>query len=1250
MPSCPIAPFFFLALRCALPPLPHPSTPRAAPFLFYRASHKARRRGRVRPRAVRHPAPLLSPPSHRVPAMAPSLVTLRVSDLFCEACVHTVTNALEAVPSVRDVHVHLESGIATLSFDGDPELLLAATELVGKTSQLVSRSQSAAPPPQLTFTIDGMTCMRCVHKVQSALSALPSASHVHVNLHSATASLRFGGRVEQVIHAVKQTGKQATLVSHHAQPRAVTLNIHGMTCMSCVRTVSDALSALTASHNVNVDLRTGLATVLYAADPQQLLAAVADAGKSATLISCTDAPPQLHSSNKSIPNEPSVLPCTPDLKPSSNTQAQVLPTLHDARVQADALTTTHLRVSGMTCSSCVGVVESVLSNLDAVSSARVNLLAARATVQHDASVTPSRMLAHAVSSSGYATAVIDVLDAKQSNRATRTRTEAQFRVVFQSSAHAYNAMKALRFQDSVQHVQVDNQVASITLSPTFSKATVLHQLERDGAFGKLIVKQSPHAEAACSRVAHQHSATDVINEEARMWRTRFLWSLSFFIPVLTISILHSHTSVVSMRFMQRAHFALATPVQFGCGSGFYRASYYAIRNGRATMDVLVAMSTSIVYFSSVFVMLFGTPGAADMALGHAVMFKVSVMIITMVLIGKWLEASAKRRAAAGVAALSALAPESAVLFDEVDELTCHTEVPVNALDVGDVVKLIPGDRVPVDGQVVQGVSAVDESMLTGESRPVPKRKGDCLYGGTVNGGGSLLVRTTAVGSDAVLAQIVKLVNDAQTARAPVEAFADNVSSVFVPVVIVIAVVVFCAWYTAASLEWIPQEWYADEGKLLFAALFALETLVIACPCALGLATPTAVMVASEMGAKLGVLFKGGGSAIEAACNVKHVIFDKTGTLTLGKPEVAAVFVGERGSATMEQASVVLLDIIYIVESESHHPLASAITRYIRNSQGDVAVHTQNHNAYKICDIKEVPGQGMKATINKGEYSVRIGSRLFAFGGLEEKELLTEGELRSMQRMEEQDGLTVVVAVVNDTLTCVFGLEDVIRPEAHSVVTAIQRMGIRTHIVTGDSEETARAVALRSGIPFDAVHARAMPWTKVAVVEEKQRTCFVGDGINDAPALAAACVGIAIGGGAPVAAESAAVVLVRSDLRGVVNALDLARHAFRRVRLNFCWAVGYNLIGIPLAAGALYPIFRVRVPPFLASGAMALSSTCVILSSLALRWYKAPVIGGEVSGLEGEMIDASSAPFLLEEEDAAFDGEHDVDSPFLSSRV
>ncbi|CAN8064664.1 unnamed protein product [Agarophyton chilense] len=917
--------------------------------------------------------------------MPSSIVSLRIQDLFCISCVNTVTKALEAVPSVHGVDLSLQTGIATLSYDGDPQLLLQAVEGAGKKAQLIAQTSPRTYPRYLTLHIDGMTCINCVKKVSAAISALPSTSDVHVDLESATASLLLCGEVEQVMAAVRETGKQASLGAETEQYLAVTLNIEGMTCMGCVRTVSDALSAVNGTEDVNVSLENGLATLRYASNPDHLIVAVSNAGKSATLVSSKHVQGS-PSQNTANTNSTSVMQHHFSSKPSSiqiiseqNDAAQVRHASRDDERSDAAKTTTHLRVSGMTCSSCVGVVEGVLSNLEGVSSARVNLLAGRATVEHDSSISSPQMLADTLSSSGYTCSVLDTVHGKQSKHSRNASV--QFRIVFQTSKHSYNASKALRFQESVQEVELDDITASITLAPGFHKAAVLRLLEHDGTFGKMVVRQAAKPESESLRSAYHFSPTDVISEEARMWKTRFLWSFAFFLPILTISLLHSHTSLVSKSFMERAHFVLATPVQFGCGSGFYRASYYAIRKGRATMDVLVAMSTTIVYVSSFFVMVFGAP--------------------------------------------------------------------------------------------------------------------------------------------------------------------------------------------------------------------------------------------------------------------------QVGTLTMGKPEVAAVFVGERGSATTEQASVILSDIVYLVESESHHPLASAITRYIRNSQGDMAVHVQSHKAYKLSEIEEIPGQGMKAMINKGEYSVRIGSRQFAFDGLEEKQLLTEGELRSMQRMEEQEGLTVVVAVVNDKLTFVFGLEDLVRPEARDVVTAIEKMGITTSIVTGDSEETARAVALRSGIPLGAVHARAMPWTKVAAVEEKQPTCFVGDGINDAPALAAASVGIAIGAGAPVAAESAAVVLVRSDLRGVVNALDLSRQAFRRVRLNFCWAIGYNIIGIPLAAGALYPIFRIRVPPFVASGAMALSSTCVVLSSLALRWYKAPIIGDEIGGRGTDMMDVSRQAFVIEDESNSLDEEYSVEDSLLA---
>lgn len=703
-------------------------------------------------------------------------------------------------------------------------------------------------------------------------------------------------------------------------------------------------------------------------------------------------------------------------------------------------------------------------------------------------------------------------------------------------------------------------------------------------------------------------ATRAINEEAKTWFRRFCLAVAFFIPILVSGWIHNHSNLIPLRKLQWVHFFLATPVQFISGAGFYRASYYAIKKRRATMDVLVALSTSIAYFSSLTVLLLGSGLTASNAIGHAVMFRVSAMITTMVLLGKSLETSAKSKAAAGVAELTALQPNTSTLYDMQRDMECRTIVPVNVLTVGDVVSIGPNDKIATDGNVISGYSAVNESMLTGESTDVAKANGDKVYGGTINQQGSLLVRTTAVGEESFVAQIVTLVNDAQTAHAPIEAMADRISAWFVPVVVLLSVLVFAVWYALANLDIIPGQWYAKEGAFFFSLLFALETMVIACPCALGLATPTAVMVASDVGTRRGVLFRGGAQAIESANHVQTVIFDKTGTLTTGCPSVSTSFVSERATQRDADAAELLSELVLLIESKSKHPLASAICKYIKltaPASPTSSASSSSRGPFKVSSVQETLGRGIDAVVNQGEFHVCIGSVKHVFSKAVDTNVFSDAELSRIESMQQADALTVVVACVNGSLACVYGLADVVRPEAAAVVRELHNLGFRTALVTGDSSASGDVVARRVGIRDEQVHTGVMPKEKHDLVKNRYTgPCFVGDGVNDAVVIAGADVGIAIGGtGSPVAAESADIVLSRPDLWGVVDALHLSKETLRRIKLNFIWAVAYNLVSVPLAAGVLYPFFRVRVPPMVASGAMALSSTCVILSSLALRLYR-----------------------------------------------
>lgn len=1220
-------------------------------------------------------------------------VTLQVDGMMCMGCVKRVREALESVDSARNVQVSLDTGLATLSYAGDntalidavstqahkeaavvtsstpsspstppslstPSVLSAPSDILNPSALLIPPTASAppttsAPPPSrsIRLRVDGMTCMGCVNRVREALESVESVCDVDVSLATGIATLTFAGEDNALVAAVDtRAGKKAAIVSdpETPPPRSVTLRVDGMTCKGCVNRVSEALSSVESASDVEVSLDSGVATLCFAGDPQLLVEAITTkANKSAvvlvenqTLEDSTQRMEERPSEDESVLERLDLV--SPRLQPNSWLDAFTV----DDDVQSPGksprqLASTRMRVGGMTCTTCVKSVENALLSVVGVAKASVQLLG-RATVFHDSSLKDTILLAQAVEAAGFKA---DVLDTKLPGaRESSSNEPTEFRIDFAMEIQAQNASKLLRSMEGVMEVSAIGCTASIQLSPGYLKSSILRRLESNGSFGKMCVRQSRKKEIEAIRRGENQGATDVIDEEADMWRRRFMLALSFFIPILITGWMHKYGSLLSMRMTQWAQFFLATPVQFISGAGFYRASYYAIRKGRASMDVLVALSTSIAYFSSVIVLFFGLGETGSSSLGHSTMFRVSAMITTMVLIGKWLESSAKRRAAAGVATLSSLKPDVAVLHDPVEGVSCHTEVPVNALTIGDVVRIIPGDRVPTDGEVINGMSAVDESMLTGESKPVPKSKGDQVIGGTLNGSGSMLVRTKAVGDEAVLSQIVTLVNDAQMARAPVEAYADNVSAIFVPTVIMISILVFLGWFIVASVGIIPEEWYHEEGKFFFSLLFALETMVIACPCALGLATPTAVMVACEVGTRLGVLFRGGAAAVEAGTDVNTVVFDKTGTLTMGKPSVAAVLIGEQGKKKVEQVRVLLSDLVFMVESESHHPLAAAICQHIKAETNWSAGGT-NLGYYKLSSLRETPGCGIEASVNNGEYDVCIGSPSFVFsktGGPEE--VFLRSELQRMERMSRDEGLTVVMAVVNRELGIMYGLEDTIRPEARAVVEELHSMGVETAMVTGDGSDSGGVVASRIGIAADHVYVGAKPADKLDKVRAYAPACFVGDGVNDAPALTAATIGIAIGAGAPVAAESAPVVLVRSDLWGVVDALDLARETLRRIRLNFVWAIGYNLVSVPLAAGALYPFFRVRVPPMVASGAMALSSTCVVLSSLALRWYRPR---GDAAARELSTVDRTARTTSVSSDDSSNMAESDLR---LSERV
>jgi P-type Cu+ transporter len=612
-------------------------------------------------------------------------------------------------------------------------------------------------------------------------------------------------------------------------------------------------------------------------------------------------------------------------------------------------------------------------------------------------------------------------------------------------------------------------------------------------------------------------------------------------------------------------FLLATPVQFWVGAGFHAGFLRDLRYRNASMSTLVSLGTTAAYAFSVAVTLW--PHVFHAA-GAMTYYETAAVVITLVVLGRWLEARARGRTSEAIRRLVSLAPRTARVLRAGDEI----DVPTAEVEVGDLIRIRPGERLPVDGTVLEGASAVDESMLTGESVPVDKAPGDAVAAGTVNRTGSFVFRATRVGSETTLARIVTLVEEAQGSRAPIQRLADRVAAIFVPIVLVIAVATFVGWW-----------WLGPEPALVHALTNAVAVLVIACPCAMGLATPTAIMVATGRGAESGVLIRSA-AALEQLSDAATVVFDKTGTLTVGRLTLTDVVVAESGTTEAE-----IVALAAAAEQGSEHPIGEALVA--RAKELGLALPA-------LGTFVTVPGQGVDALATEGR--VLIGNR-----ALMEARGVEIDALQPRAAALAAEGKTVVYVAFAGQALGLAAVADVLKPEAAAAVAALRRRGREVVMLTGDHRVTAMAIARQAGI--DRVLAEVQPEAKAREVGALQAqgrvVAMVGDGINDAPALAQADVGIAMGSGTDVALEAADITLMRGDLDGVVLAVDLSVRTLRIVRQNLAWAFGYNIVLIPVAAGLLYPLAGVLLSPIVAGAAMALSSVSVVANSLRLkRWH------------------------------------------------
>lgn len=656
---------------------------------------------------------------------------------------------------------------------------------------------------------------------------------------------------------------------------------------------------------------------------------------------------------------------------------------------------------------------------------------------------------------------------------------------------------------------------------------------------------------------HNTEAVDKEKEIQKIRRT-FWISLVLAIPVLILSMgMKIVPQIEEIPYREWLQFLFATPIQFWAGWQFYRGTWGALRARTANMDSLIALGTSTAYVYSLFVV----GGLID----GEVYFEIGSILIAFVLLGKWLEARAKGKTNEAIKKLMGLAPKTAIVIrDGVEQ-----EIALDMVQVGDVIRVKPGAKIPVDGTVAEGSSSVDESMVTGESIPVEKHAGDPVIGGTLNIHGSFTFTATKVGKETLLAGIIQLVEQAQASKAPIQRFADRVSAYFVPTVIAISLITFISWYFLAGQDFV-------SSLLAFVAV-----LVIACPCALGLATPTAIITGTGLGASHGILIKGG-EALEAARKIDTVVFDKTGTLTHGKPDVTDIHATNRGQ---EQY---VLTVAASLEKQSEHPLAEAIVR---------KAHEEQFALFPVIDFAAVPGHGVKGVID--DKPVYLGNR----------KLMKQIGVSYVEASEaidalEHQGKTVMLLAVGKAHVGFIAVADTVKESSREAITALQKIGIGVLMITGDNAQTAQAIAQQVGIT--RVLSEVLPKDKAHEVVELQRTgarvAFVGDGINDAPALAQADLGIAIGSGTDVALETGQMVLVKNDLRDVVRGISLSRRTFRKIVQNLFWALIYNVAGIPIAAGVFFPIFGWQLRPELAGAAMALSSISVVLNSLLLkRW-------------------------------------------------
>jgi len=791
------------------------------------------------------------------------------------------------------------------------------------------------------------------------------------------------------------------------------------------------------------------------------------------------------------------------------------------------------QITGMTCAACATRIEKGLKKMEGVQEANVNLALETAAVKYDAAVMGPVDIQNKIRDLGY-----DVVTEKQ-----------ELDITGMTCAACSNRIeKGLNKMDGViqANVNLALEKATVEYNPSAISVKELVQKVENLGYGAILKSEEKNAEAV-----------DYRQKEIEKQQGKFIFSAILSLPLLWSMVGHfeflEDRVYVPDAFMNAwVQLALATPVQFFIGKQFYVGAYKALKNKSANMDVLVALGTSAAYFFSLY-WSFQTLGGYAHSVG--LYYETSAVLITLILLGKLFEARAKGKSSEAIKKLMGLQAKTAVVIRNGEE----TEIPLEEVVAGDTILVKPGEKIPVDGEILEGTSALDESMITGESVPVDKTVGDTVIGATINKNGFLKMKATKVGKETALAQIIKVVEEAQGSKAPIQRLADSISGVFVPIVVGIAVITFLVWYI-----------WVDPGNFALALQNLIAVLVIACPCALGLATPTSIMAGSGRAAEYGILFKGG-EHLEMTHRINTVILDKTGTITNGKPVLTDVV------TDMDEAE--FLALVGSAEKQSEHPLAQSIVAGVKEKEIELS---------DVIAFENIPGYGIKATVNGKE--VLVGTRRLM------KQFNVEiGHVLDVMEDLEKQGKTAMLAAVDGVYAGLVAVADTIKETSTEAIKRMKDMGLEVIMITGDNQQTANAIAKEAGV--DSVIAEVLPEGKAEEVKKLQqqgkKVAMVGDGINDAPALAVADIGMAIGTGTDVAMEAADITLIRGDLNSIADAILMSHKTIINIKQNLFWALAYNSVGIPIAAIGF-------LAPWLAGAAMAFSSVSVVLNALRLQ--------------------------------------------------